>query len=209
MTEWNYNGDHPVALMASRLLKNRPKATPLSPFVFMTDPQRVLDPVAIAKHLPKGAAIIYRHFGREGHWKEADNLRQVTFARNQQLLIGHDPELAQQVGADGVHFRRDASVQGPMLWRQKCPDWMITMAGLKGEQNYEGDLSVLDGLFVSSVFYSKSPSAGNPIGIEAFADICRKLAVPVFALGGVNARTAAQLEGSGAAGLAGIEGLLV
>lgn len=82
------------------------------------------------------------------------------------------------------------------------------MAGLKGEQAYTGDLSRLDGLFISSVFYSKSLSAGDPIGIEALTEICKKLSVPVFALGGVNPRTAIQLEGSGAAGLAGIEGLL-
>ncbi len=186
----------------------------------MTDPQRVLDPVAVAQGLPRGSAIIYRHFGRDGHRREADALRQVTFARDQQLLMGHDPELAVQIGADGVHFRRDGQVLAPSLWREKCPDWIITMAGLKGgqkyqknyqksyQQNYQGDLSVLDGLFVSSVFYSKSPSAGDPIGVPALTDICARLPVPVFALGGINTRTVHDLIGSGAAGLAGIEGLI-
>jgi len=197
-----------VASVAQDLFKARTRATPLSPFVFMTDPQRVLDPVAIAQSLPRGAAIIYRHFGKEGHKREAEALRQITFARDQQFLIGHDPELAVQVGADGVHFRRDAGLLAPKLWRETCPDWIISMAGLKGEQNYAGDLSVLDGLFISSVFYSKSPSAGNPIGVETLSEICRTLSVPIFALGGVNTRTAHELSGSGAAGLAGIEGLL-
>lgn len=174
----------------------------------MTDPQRVLDPVAIARALPEGAAIIYRHFGKPGHQREADTLRQVSFERGLQFLIGHDPELAIAVGADGVHFRRDAELRAPMLWRQNCPDWLITMAGLKGEQDYTGDLSVLDGLFISSVFYSKSPSAGDPIGVDALTEICRELSVPVFALGGVNPRTVQKLENTGAAGLAGIDGLL-
>ena len=174
----------------------------------MTDPQRVLDPVSMARALPERSTIIFRHFGRTGHQREAENLRKVTFERDQQLLIGHDPELAKQIGADGVHFRRDAAVQAPMLWRKKCPDWIITMAGLKGVQTYSGDLSVLDGLFISSVFYSKSPSAGNPIGTEKFSEICRTLPAPIFALGGINSRTAEQLIGSGAAGLAGIDGLV-
>ncbi len=197
-----------VASVAQDLFEARQRPTPLSPFVFMTDPQRVLDPVAVARALPVGAAIIYRHFGREGHRREAEVLRQVTFSRDQQLLMGHDPELAVQIGADGVHFRRDARLIAPTLWRENCPDWIITMAGLKGEPNYSGDLSVLDGLFVSSVFYSKSPSAGDPIGVEALSDICERLPVPVFALGGVNQRTVHELIGSGAAGLSGIEGLL-
>ncbi len=212
-TKWNYKGRDVVKRAAQNLLEARPRSTPLSPFVFMTDPQRVLDPVAAAHGLPEGAALIYRHFGNAGYVREAEALRQVTFERNQQLLLGHDPELAIAIGADGVHFRRDARLQAPALWRQNCPDWIITMAGLKGvslkgTQIYSGDLSVLDGLFVSSVFYSKSPSAGDPIGIEALKQVCTAHAVPVFALGGINARTAQELVGSGAAGLAGIEGLM-
>lgn len=202
-----------MALAAQKMFKARARPTPLSPFVFMTDPQRVLDPVAIARTLPEGAAIIYRHFGRTGHRREAEALRQVSFEKGLQFLIGHDPELAIAVGADGVHFRRDVSLQAPILWRKSCPDWIITMAGLKGAglkgaQDYTGQLSVLDGLFVSSVFYSKSPSAGDPMGADKFKEVCTKLPVPVFALGGVNPRTINKLAGTGAAGIAGIEGLL-
>jgi len=193
---------------AQFLFDRRPHKTPLSPFIFMTDPQRVLDPAAIAHGLPPGAAIIYRHFGADGHRHMAQVLRQVTLARDQQFLIGHDPQLAIDIGADGVHFRRDNALKAPMIWRNRCPDWIITMAGLKGKQKYTGDLSVLDGLFVSSVFYSKSPSAGDPIGTEAFKQICAELTAPVIALGGVNKRTAGELKHTGAAGLAGIDGLL-
>lgn len=174
----------------------------------MTDPQRVIDPVAIARALPRGAAIIYRHFGKDGHIKEAKALRQVTFENEQQLLMGHDPELAVDIGADGVHFRRDADLLAPRHWRGNCPGWIITMAGLKGSQDYKSDLSVLDGLFISSVFYSKSPSAGDPIGVAALSEICKNLDVAVFALGGVNQRTIGKLTGTGIAGIAGIEGLL-
>ena len=81
------------------------------------------------------------------------------------------------------------------------------MAGLKGTQNYKGDLSVLDGLFISSIFYSKSPSAGDPIGVQQLSQICQTLDVAVIALGGINPRTVGDLENSGAAGLAGVDGL--
>lgn len=197
-----------MALAAQKLLAARPRPSALSPYIFMTDPQRVPDPVTTVRALPDGITIIYRHFGKNGHGALAETLREITTAKNQQFLIGHDPELASAIGANGVHFRRDADVLAPRLWREKRPDWIISMAGLKGEQTYHRSLEVLDGLLVSSVFYSKSPSAGDPIGVDRFTEISRKLPVPVFALGGVKATNADELVGSGAAGVAGIDGLI-
>jgi len=192
-----------VSSVATKLLAARPIATPLSPLIFMTDPKRVTDVVAAAEMLPRRAAIIYRHFGSAHRFVDAETLRQVTFKRQQQFLIGDDPQLAIEVGADGVHFRRDANVSAPTLWRQRCPDWLISMAGIK-MGNYAGDVSILDGLLLSSIFPSQSQSAGDPIGVETLKEKTRKLPVPVFALGGVNNKTAPKLIGSGAAGVAGI-----
>ena len=190
--------------MATKLYSARPLPSRLSPLIFMTDPERVPDVVAAAQKLPRGTAIIYRHFGSAHKFVDAKALRQVTFERGQQLLIGADPKLAIEVGADGVHFRRDAKVELPTLWRQRCPDWLISMAGIKSG-NYAGDLSVLDGLFISSVFPSQSSSAGQPIGVQNFANKVASLAAPIFALGGINKNTAPKLLSSGAAGIAGIE----
>ena len=197
-----------MARTANALYIARMRATPLSPLILMSDPDRIPNIYAAAKRLPYGAAVIYRHFGKAGHRDEAIRLRQITFARGQQLLIGADPKLAIEVGADGVHFRRDAEVALPNLWRRRCPDWIITMAGLKGGAEYRGDLTRLDGLIVSSVFASQSPSAGNPIGVEAFMAMCRDLPVSVIALGGIHSGNVGQLIGSGAAGLAGVSGIL-
>ena len=185
----------------------------LSPLVLMTDPNAHEDVAAAARAMPKGAAIIYRHFGADKREAAAAELRHVTFARGQQLLIGNDPELAINCGADGVHFTRDAALIAPMLWRERCPDWLISMAGIKETDgpdmvdgdyiDYGGDLSVLDGLMVSSVFASESPSAGKPIGVKRLLSITAVLGAPIYALGGVNERTAEALEGCGLSGIAG------
>lgn len=175
----------------------------------MTDPSVHQDVVAAARTMPRGAAIIYRHFGAENHEEVAAHLRQVTFASGQQLLIGNDPELAIGCGADGVHFTRDAALTAPTLWRARCPDWLISMAGIKdigGEGDYidyGGDLSVLDGLMVSSVFASDSSSAGRPIGVKRLLSIAAVLGAPIYALGGVNEHTAEALDGCGLSGIAG------
>jgi len=189
--------------VATKLYHARLTPSRLSPLIFMTDPERVSDVIKAARGMPRGAAIIYRHFGSAHKFVDAESLRQTTFEHGQQFLIGDDPVLSIEVGADGVHFRRDAALKAPKLWRKRCPDWIISMAGIKSG-HYEGDLSMLDGLLVSSIFPSQSPSAGEPIGVESFTQKVRALSAPVFALGGVNKDTAPKLLGSGAAGIAGI-----
>lgn len=171
----------------------------------MTDPERVENPVAIAKNLPRGTAIIYRHFGQPD---QAKALRKVTREREQQLLIGNDPELAAAIGADGVHFARDPYLKGPRKWRATHPDWIITMAGLKSG-DYLAPFATLDALFVSAIFPSRSPSAGEPIGITALKSRAAHLPVPIYALGGVNAATALELLNTKITGLATIEGLIM
>ena len=163
------------------------------------------DAAAIIHRLPAGCAVIYRHFGDP---KDAIDLREITRAQSRQFLIGNDPELAAQIGADGVHFSRDAALYGPRKWRAKYPDWIITMAGLKSG-HYLAPLDSVDALFISSVFNSHSPSAGDAIGVEALRSRAARLPVPLYALGGVDAGTAGQLIGSGAAGIAAIEGLIM
>ena len=193
--------------IATKLYEARGIRTPLSPFIMMSDPERVPDIIGAAQKLPKGAALIYRHFGKADRNDEAQRLREITSQRGIQFLIGHDTELAETVGADGVHFRRDGELALPKEWRARRPDWLISMAGLK-QGSYWGDLTILDGLLVSSVFASNSLSAGAPIGLEAFTDIADSLNVPVFALGGIKPSNAHHIIGTGAAGLAGIEGFM-
>ena len=204
--EWDYKGSDVVAQTATRLFQSRRKPCRLPPFIFMSDPKFIPNLPTVAQRLPRKTAIIYRHFGKSDRLEEAKKLRQITFKNQQQLLIGADPDLAIQVGADGVHFKRDKSLTHPKMWRARCPEWIITMAGIKSGQ-YSADLSILDGLLVSSVFKSQTPSAGPPIGVKAFTNYTKTLDCPVFALGGINARTAPKLIHSGAYGLAGIRGL--
>lgn len=193
-----------MASVATKLYAARTRPTPLAPLILMSDPTRMGDPVAAVRQWPMGAAVIYRHFGKADRHMEALRLRAITFERGQQLLIGADPDLAIRVGADGVHFRRDNALILPALWRQRCPDWIITMAGVKDGSGYQRELSVLDGLFVSSVFDSQSPSAGSAIGVGGLRAAIDQQDVPIIALGGVNVSNCSRLVGSGAAGIAGV-----
>ena len=197
-----------LAKIAKNLRRKSKRPSRLAPLVFMTDPSRVKHlPEALAS-LPNESAIIYRHFGAPKRAIIAKLLREVTRARGQQLLIGGgDVKLAKAVKADGVHFKRDGKLVGPQKLHTENTNMIITMAGLKGE-NYDAPLNCLDGVFVSAIFPSQSPSAGTPIGVSGLTAVCENLDAPVFALGGLNSSNAKNLIGSGAAGFAAISGLL-
>jgi len=210
-------GSHPLCRISKDLRALSRFKSRLAPLVFMTDPARMADPIRAVTRLPEcginGLTVIYRHFGRGCPETIADQLRQITFSRGYQLLIGNDPALALKCGADGVHFRRNTDFSIARTWRRRCPEWSLSIAGMKDDsymqdKAYISGLKIFDAVFISSVFASQSPSAGPPIGIKVFSDLCHTWPVPVFALGGVTAQTAPRLRGSGTAGLATISGLL-
>lgn len=214
---------NPDLLTVARALREKAlRPSRLLPLIFMTDPARISDPIGLILSLPKSVnghmTIILRHFGDENRLQTARELRQLSFARDMQLLIGNDPELAIACGADGIHYTRAAEPQTIAMWKHRCPDWIVSQAGKKDPLAYidpnndaakqsEESLAHLDGLFISSVFESTSPSAGSPIGVSAFSALCRKLDVAVFALGGITPQTASTLMGSGTAGLASVSAI--
>jgi thiamine-phosphate pyrophosphorylase len=65
----------------------------------------------------------------------------------------------------------------------------------------------LDGVLISTAFSSNSPSAGRPMGPHRLALLARMFpSMPLFALGGVNPRTAKRLIKTGLYGVALVSG---
>ena len=171
---------------------------------FVTDPGRTPDPAAIAKRLPRGAGVIFRGFGRADALETARRLAGIARSRGLVLLIGADDALAARVAADGVHLPER---MGGGLRRMKArrPDWIITVAAHSPGALRRAATVRADAVLLSAVFESRSPSAGRPIGPIRLAELARSCGTPVFALGGVEARTAKRLVGTGVAGFAAVE----
>ncbi|MDZ4319872.1 MAG: thiamine phosphate synthase [Phenylobacterium sp.] len=179
---------------------------PLPPLLLFTDPSRTPDPVAAARTLPAGAAVVYRAFGAADRLRVARALRQVTRRLGVGLLIGADPALARDCAADGVHRpERRAHLAGRL--RRAHPDWLITAAAHSLPAARRGLAFGADAVVVSAVFPSRSPSAGPPLGPIRLAALVRAAGGPVFALGGINTKNARRLLASGVVGLAAVEGL--
>lgn len=188
---------------AQRLRPARPPAKPLPRLLFLTDPQRTPDPEAVLSGLPPEVGVIYRPFGAPDAVERGRRLATIARQRGLTLLAGADPDLALAIGAHGLHLPERLAYQLPAL-RSAHPGWILTAAA----HSLQAAGLEADALLVSPVFPSKSPSASAPLGLDAFTALVAAAAAPVYALGGVTARTAPLLADSGAAGLAGIEGFL-
>jgi thiamine-phosphate pyrophosphorylase len=182
-------------------------AGPLPPLFFVTDPVRTPDPCAVATRLPGGCGVIYRAFGAANALEVACRLGEIARERGLVLLVGLDPELAEVAEAHGVHLPERAIGDAPALRRHRS-DWILTGAAHGAEGLAAGRAAGLDAMLLSPVFPSQSASAGKALGLGRFSDLVEGAGLPVYALGGVNAETAPVLVGSGAAGLAAVEGLL-
>jgi thiamine-phosphate pyrophosphorylase len=183
----------------ARALNRRNGAARLPPLIFFTDPARTPDPAAIIARLPFGSAVVYRHFGAADREAVARGLRLLTTRRRIKFLIGADAGLAQRVGADGVHLPERLAFQGAAL-RRAHPRWLIT-ASIHRRANVSG----ADAVVLAPVLPSRSDSAVHPLGARTANAIAHHCALPVYALGGVNARSGAKLHAF--AGLTAIDGL--
>lgn len=116
------------------------------------------------------------------------------------LLLNADPELAVFAGADGVHLnsRRLRALRArPLpadLWvATSCHD----LEELRQAEAIEADLAVL-----SPVRPTASHPGAPALGWERFGELCRAVALPVYALGGMTPGDLAAARAAGAHGVA-------
>ena len=177
---------------------------PLPPLLFFTDPVRTPRPWETAAGLPAGSGVVFRHFGRPDARETALRLRETTAAGGVILLIGLDADLAGAVGADGLHLPERALDQARSLSETR-PDWLITGTAHAGAAL---DAPHLHARVLSPVFAAGGASSDTPaLGLAAFRALAAAAAVPVYALGGIDAGNARGLIGSGACGLAGVSAI--
>ncbi len=179
-----------------------PRVAP-PPLLVFIDPERLPRPWEIAERLPPGAGLVYRAFGAPDAVAVAERLRAVTRERGVVLLIGMDADLADRVGADGVHLPERA-LSAAYALGGKRPDWLLTGAvhSVEGAERARD----LDAVVLSPIFPAGGSSSQRPaLGSEALMHACRRSRAPVYALGGIDADRAEALTDSGACGIAGID----
>jgi len=154
--------------------------------------------------LPPGSAVVYRAFGAADAEVRARRLLAVARSRGLKLLIGADAALALRIGADGVHLPERLAAEARAL-RHK--DLLVTAAAHGLSAARRALAFGADAVVVSAIFPSASASAGPPMGPVRLAALVRAAAGPVYALGGINDKTARRLLPTGVVGIAAVEAL--
>lgn len=175
-----------------------PRALPA--FFALTDPARTPDPAELARSLPTGSGLIYRHFGAADKMQVAADLSHIAARRKLVLLIANDPKLAMRVKAAGVHWP-EARLHLARQWRGRFA--VITSAAHSRAALWQAARAGTDAALLSAVFPSNSKSAGVPIGPLRFRKLARGADLPVYALGGVTAGNARRISAHG--GFAGVD----
>ncbi len=189
-----------LAAIARRL--NREAGAPALPgLFFLTDAKRTPAPEAAIERLPPGAGVIYRHFGAGDRRVVARRLAGLCRKRRLVFLIAADPDLAERVGAHGVH------------WPERMMGIARTGAGLTTAAAHSAQAAALwrdtgaDACLLSPLFPTASQSGRRPLGLLKASQIARGATLPIIALGGVNSENARALIGRGFAGIAAVGAL--
>jgi len=190
---------------AARALNARDPRLPA--LILMTDQARVPDPVAAARLLPRGSAIILRHTDPRTRAALGRALANVARARGLLLLVAGDAPLAAAIGAHGLHLP-EARAREAAHWRALRPSWLITAAAHSARGLAVARCAGADAVLLAPVFATSSHPDREPLGPIRVRLMAARAGLPVYALGGVNARTIARLKGASLAGIAAIEALL-
>jgi thiamine-phosphate pyrophosphorylase len=174
-----------AAARAAKGAKAR-NGAPLPRAFFVTDPARTPDVLAIVRRLPRGTGVIWRHYGEERRLAMGLALARLCRQRGLILLVSADPALAVRIGASGVHWP-ERLLRGV---RSRAGMVETTAAHSRAAITRARRLGV-DAVIVSTVFPSRSPTAGHAMGALRFRQLSREAPLPAYALGGVDARNAA------------------
>jgi thiamine-phosphate pyrophosphorylase len=145
---------------------------------------------AALARLPRGAGVVFRHYGLMPEARRALLRKVAAVARRRRLtlVIAGDNY---GIRAEGTHNRRGRGLRTAAAHNRRD----ATAAARAGA----------DAVFVSPVFPTRSHPDARTLGPIRFGLIARESGVPVIALGGMTANRARRLAPLGAAGWAAID----
>lgn len=162
--------------------------SPLPPLILMTDDERLPNPLAAAKALPRGSMVIVRSRDAAKRARLAHALREIARQNRLFLSIAGDVALARRIGADGVHMpeRRIGEAAG-------LSGFFVTASAHSPAAVRRA--SAIDALILSPVFATASHPGQPFLGAVRANRIAAEAPLPVYALGGITAANAGLLRG--------------
>jgi thiamine-phosphate pyrophosphorylase len=135
-------------------------------------------------------------------------LRDVTIALEAKFFVNGDAALALALDADGVHLPQD-SLPADVCRSVVGPDMLIGVSTHSRSEAAEAEEMGADFITFGPTYYTPSKAQyGEPVGVDSLRQVCAKVGLPVFALGGVGSSNIEQVVSAGAAGAAMISAVL-
>ena len=133
--------------------------------------------------------------------QEAQELNALCRRYGVPFLVNDRPDLAQTVGADGVHVGREDT------GLTEARNAVLGGSAHTVEEALAAQAAGADYLGCGAVFGSGTKHNVSQMSLETLTAICQAVDIPVVAIGGVNLDNLSLLAGTGIAGVAVISGL--
>lgn len=173
---------------------------------FLTDSDRTPDPLDVIARLPRGFGVIFRHYDCAGRRALAAEVGRLCRARGLLLVVAADLRLARDVGARGLHLPQQLARQGRP--HGLPPHWILTVAAHSRAALKRAAEVGADAALAGPALASASHPDAEALGPHRFGRMLSNAQIPVYALGGVNAKTLGKLPRQQLAGSAGIGGFI-
>ena len=134
--------------------------------------------------------------------EEAGAIAEVCRRLGALFIVNDRLDVALAVGADGLHVGQDDMPAG-LARRLLGPDRILGVSAGSVEEALEAAAAGADYIGASPIFSTPTKTdAGPALGLAGLSAMADRLALPVVAIGGINASNARSLMEAGAAGLA-------
>ena len=117
------------------------------------------------------------------------------------LIINDNVELAERIGADGVHVGQ-SDMELTRAREILGTDKIIGVTAKTIEQAQAAEKAGADYIGVGAVFGTSTKKNARNLSLEKLQEISSSVSIPVVAIGGINASNLMELAGSGVDGVA-------
>jgi len=133
---------------------------------------------------------------------QARRIQTLLKATTVPLIINDRVDVAREIGADGAHVGQE-DMPAAEARRLLGPGAILGLSVTKAEECATVDPAVVDHVGLGPIFATGTkPDAAMPLGIAGLRALRRRLALPVVAIGGIDADNTAEVIAAGADGVA-------
>lgn len=137
----------------------------------------------------------------------ARDLLPLARAASIPLIVNDFPEVAAEVGADGVHLGQD---DGSLADARKIlgPDVLIGRSTHSPEQARQAESEGFDYIGFGPLYATPTKPGRPAIGLDHVANVVQQAGLPVFCIGGINRRTLPDVVAAGAKRIVAVSAIL-